>query len=72
MIADELINKANSRLISDGSPQPLQGDAFTALQIHELADVVEGGMYGSSCVKHTLDNGQVVMTFTLTPSEETI
>ena len=70
MIGDELINKANSRMISDGSPEPVEGDAFTALQIHELADLVEDGTFDSKVVKHTLDDGQVTLTFTLTPPEE--
>lgn len=70
MIADELINKANSRMISDGSPQPVEGDAYTSLQIHELADLVEDGTFGSKVVKHTLDDGQVILTFTLTPPDE--
>ena len=72
MIGDELINKANSRLISDGSPEPVgKGNAFTALQIHELADLVEEGTFGSKVTKHTLDDGQITLTFTLTPPDET-
>ena len=70
MIADELINKANSRMISDGSPEPMEGDVFTALQIHELADLVEEGTFNSKVTKHTLDDGQITLTFTLTPPAE--
>ena len=72
MIADELINKANSRMISDGSPEPVEGDAFTALQIHELADLVEDGTFNSKVAKHTMDDGQMILTFTLTPPDDTI
>ena len=70
MIADELIIKANSRMISDGSPEPVEGDAFTSLQIHELADLVEEGTFNSSVLKHTLDDGRITLTFTLTPPKE--
>lgn len=65
MIADELINKASSRVGAEGIVEPLDGDKYTALQLHEMADIVQEGKFDCKVFKTTNDDGTISLTFTL-------
>tara|TARA_Y100000401_G_scaffold78552_1_gene64130 strand:+ start:1346 stop:1720 length:375 start_codon:yes stop_codon:yes gene_type:complete len=69
MIADELINKASARVNAEGVVEPLDGDEYTALQIHEMADIVAEGKFDCKVFKTTNEDGSISLTFTLIDPE---
>jgi hypothetical protein len=68
MVADELINKCCTLIDQEKDSHILKeisNSEITSTQLHEFADMVAEGKYGTKVYAQHMDDGSRILTFTL-------